>query len=54
VGGDLGRCEVAVDGVDASDGGLDQQVEAALVDVAGPPSGGLEDARDGGVGEEVM
>lgn len=53
MGGDLGRREVTVDGVDAGDGGLDQQVEAELVDVARPPSGGLEDARDGGVGEEL-
>ena len=49
---DMGSGKCAVDGVDASDGSLDHQVEAELVDVSGSTSGGLKHTLCGRVREE--
>ena len=45
--------EVAVDGVAAEDGGLNEGLHGELVDAAGPAVGGLEQALDSVLGEEL-
>jgi len=50
VGRDLRGDEVPVDGVEAGDCGLDEDVQADLVDVPGLASRRLEDVADGRVG----
>jgi hypothetical protein len=54
VGGELLLHELGGDGVDADDGGLDQDVKGELIDATGRAPAGLEELPDGAVGEQLL